>query len=132
LSVGRTYTGNKFCNKHFHPAHRQVEERPPAPKALTVAKNLMQQGNGFYVATFNEAGEASVEFTPAAQLPAIDIPLTTENPAVKSIRTLQKRGEVHCDGRSSNSLADLTWANVQLANNARGQKYHNKWGWVHK
>ncbi|KAH5028609.1 hypothetical protein HBI75_135660 [Parastagonospora nodorum] len=138
LVVGRTYTGNKFCEKHFYSSPKQLEERDPAPKNFTIAKSLMQQGNGLYLATFDDSGKASVEFTPAAQLPAINstIPaingtLTTENPTVMSIRALRKRGEVHCDRKDSMNTGDLNWANVQLANNVKGQDYKYQWGWYH-
>jgi hypothetical protein len=139
LSVGRTYTGNKFCEKHFYPPPKQLEERDPAPKNFTIAKSLMQQGNGLYLATFDDSGKASVEFTPAAQLPAINstlpainITLTTENPTMMSIRALRKRGEVHCDRKDSKNTGDLNWANVQLANNVKGQNYKYQWGWYHQ
>ncbi|EAT87637.2 hypothetical protein SNOG_05246 [Parastagonospora nodorum SN15] len=128
LVVGRTYTGNKFCEKHFYSSPKQLEERDPAPKNFTIAKSLMQQGNGLYLATFDDSGKASVEFTPAAQLPAINstIPaingtLTTENPTVMSIRALRKRGEVHCDRKDSMNTGDLNWANVQsISDNCHG------------
>lgn len=104
----------------------------PAPTTFALDPNVMDQGDGFYLASFNEAGKAEVEFTPMAEIIAKDSVPVSENLAVRAVDTLLKRvnNNVVCHGRSNN-VGDLDWANVKLAQNG-DQKWYDAghWGWV--
>ncbi|KAJ8115021.1 hypothetical protein OPT61_g3232 [Boeremia exigua] len=96
-----------------------------------VMRGEVDQGEGFYLAVLNNAtGIADVEFTPLAELASID----TDGTATSAVdeRNLLKRGTT-CSGRRSINLGELDRANVQLANNANAQGWHDKGhvGWVH-
>jgi hypothetical protein len=89
----------------------------------------VHQGDGFYLAVFDEAGVANVTFTPKAELLARSAPPVSENLAARAVSTLSKRSTT-CAGRSTR-VEDLDWANVQLANNANNHWYDKgAWGWV--
>jgi hypothetical protein len=104
----------------------------PVENTLSIASDVRNQGNGFYVATFDEAGVANVTFTPLAILEARNSPTSapvSENLAARSIATLSRRN-TECHGRSAN-VADLDSANVNCANNANNKYYSkNTWVWV--
>jgi len=121
LAVGRTFTGDHFCTKNFKGKREPAPEPVPAPKTFTVAEHLMNQGNGLYIAKFNEAGEASVDFTPASEMPSVDI--TTANLAAKNAGPLHKRDGVECVEGTSKNLDDLNLANVVVANTVQGVFY---------
>jgi hypothetical protein len=107
----------------------------PAPilaeRELSIAPEQRFQGDGFYLAVFDEAGVANVTFTPKAEILARSAPAVSENLAARDVSTLSKRNTV-CWGRSTH-VGDLDWANVQLAKNA-DNKWYNKgaWGWVRR
>lgn len=86
------------------------------------------QGDGFYLATFNESNIAEVKFTPfATDLTARD---PIEGLTTRSTVNLAKRG-TECSGRYSGDLPTLDAANRELANNANGKNYNKgAWGWV--
>jgi hypothetical protein len=85
------------------------------------------QGEGFYLAIFNESGIAEVQFTPLAEL-ATRTPV--EDLFARSTDDLAKRG-TECAVRYSPNVAVLDDANRQLANNANGKTYgKGAWGWV--
>lgn len=119
LAVGRTFTGDHFCTKNF----RGKRETAPMPalKPFTVAEHLMKQGNGLYIAKFNEAGEAAVDFTPASEMPSFDI--TTANLAAKNVGPLHKRDGVECVEGTSKNLDDLNFANIMVAKTVQGVFY---------
>jgi hypothetical protein len=80
----------------------------PAPvlvkRELSILPEQIQQGDGFYLAVFDEAGVASVS-------------------------TLSKRETVY-HGRTSN-VGDLDWANGELANHANNKWFDARtWAWV--
>jgi hypothetical protein len=101
----------------------------PAPAPFTVANDVMDQGDGFYLATFDDAGVAEVQFTPIAELGELAPAPVSENLAVRDANILNKRSTT-CAG-NSNNVGDLDWANVRLADNA-DQKWYDfhAWGWV--
>ncbi|KAJ4331442.1 hypothetical protein N0V95_009882 [Ascochyta clinopodiicola] len=96
----------------------------------SLAADVLDQGDGFYLASYNEAGVLDVIFTPIAELETIPpaAQLTT-----RATHTLGKR-ETTCSGRSSVALGTLDDANRQLATNAAAQGNYgkNSWGWVHR
>jgi hypothetical protein len=133
-SVGRTFRGDHFCWKDQH-GRRQAR----APAQLSIPSDLREQGDGFYVATFDEAGNTTVKFTPLAELtPTAEVlanalaPLT-ENLVTKSRDSLLKRQSfTHCETRQSGDIEKLDHANVQLAHNVNKVNYlYNHWAWVH-
>ena len=106
-----------------------VPTEPTEPTSITsLADDVFDQGDGFYLASYNEAGTIDVDFTPMAEL-------DTTSPATqlttRSMHTLIKR-ETVCSGRNSVALATLDAANVQLARNADAQRNYGAgaWGWV--
>jgi hypothetical protein len=144
LSVGRTERGDHFCDKHFNGKRlvKSIEQvKKPVPVTsrsttydLSIASHLMFQGDGFYLATLNDDGETTVEFTAKAELSTTGEPIarSSESNAARIVRLLSKRDVQTCSGGFSTHVDDLNWANVQLAKNADGHKYNKKqWGWVH-
>jgi hypothetical protein len=119
LVVGRTYTGDNFCTKDFK--GKRSPAAMTAPEPFTVAEHLIEQGNGLYIAKFNEAGEATVDFTPASEMPSVDI--TTANLAVKHVGTLHKRDGVECVEGMSKNLDDLNFANIMVGKTVEGVFY---------
>jgi hypothetical protein len=103
----------------------------PADVELSITPEQRFQGDGFYLAVFDDAGVANVTFTPKADLLARSAAPVSENLAARAVNTLSKRKTV-CAGRSTH-VGDLDWANVQLANNGNN-KWYNKgaWGWVRR
>lgn len=107
-----------------------------APMETTLGSGLrvrgdLDQGDGFYVAIFNEEGVADIEFTPMAKAKFKARAPVSEVPAAHSGSNLFKRGTV-CSGRRSGNLAQLDDANVALARNAAAQGWYDKHanGWV--
>lgn len=94
----------------------------------TLADDVLDQGEGFYVASYNETGSLEVEFTPMAEL---DATTPAEQLTTRATHTLNKR-ETVCSGRKSAVLAILDSANVKLAQNAafQGNYGAGAWGWV--
>ncbi|RYP13366.1 hypothetical protein DL765_006907 [Monosporascus sp. GIB2] len=99
-------------------------------------RNVGYQGDGFYLAVFDEDGVASVEFAPASEL-NMTAPVTHDDAPATEIdaRALSKRAPT-CDVDHHGNWANMDIANVQLANNAQaasgGTGYHPRlaWGWV--
>ncbi|RYP77760.1 hypothetical protein DL769_003326 [Monosporascus sp. CRB-8-3] len=99
------------------------------PESGLHVRNMGDQGDGFYLAVFNEPGVADVQFKAASEL-------NTTSP-VETLSTrdgdgLAKRAGTTCSGRKSIDLGTLNAANIQLANNANAQGsfgFH-AWGWV--
>jgi hypothetical protein len=60
----------------------------PAPAPFTVASDVNNQGDGCYLATFEDAGVACVEFTPFVELSTIAAALVSENLATRDIKIL--------------------------------------------
>jgi hypothetical protein len=133
-SVGRTSRGNDFCWKGQHGSR---EAR--APVELSVPSKLREQGDGFYTATFDEAGNPTVKFTPLADLtPTAEILVNVPAPVTKNLVTkntdslLKRQSFSHCDERQSGDVPKLDEANVQLAHNVDKVNYLlNHWAWVH-
>jgi hypothetical protein len=106
----------------------------PAPvlvkRELSILPEQIQQGDGFYLAVFDEAGVASVAFTPKAELLTRRASVSTsENVAARTVSTLSKRETVY-HGRTSN-VGDLDWANGELANHANNKWFDARtWAWV--
>jgi hypothetical protein len=104
-----------------------------APTETTLGSGLrvrgdLDQGDGFYLAVFNETGVADIEFTPMANLKAR---APVEEVTAAHSGNLLKRGTV-CSGRRSGNLAQLDDANVALARNAAAQGWYERGahGWV--
>jgi hypothetical protein len=100
----------------------------PAPRRLTVAPALVDQGDGFYLTTFDDAGIVNVQFTPLAETGKI-----VAAPASKYLAdtyTNSKRADTTCQGHSFNAKA-LDSANKELAEKSNS-KWYNKgeWAWV--
>ncbi|USP77968.1 hypothetical protein yc1106_05242 [Curvularia clavata] len=102
-------------------------------KSMSIAalgETVFDQGDGFYLASYNDAGALKVNFTPMAELDTTTPP--AEHLTTRSTHLLSKR-ETVCSGRTSVNLGNLDAANVQLAKNAAAQVTYNggAWGWVH-
>ncbi|KAI4594762.1 hypothetical protein KJ359_007565 [Pestalotiopsis sp. 9143b] len=103
-----------------------------SPETGLHVRGLGYQGDGFYLAVFNESGVADVQFTPMEDLnattPAGDISRRDDDG-----NALAKRAGTTCSGKYSGNQANLNWANWKLASNA--DAVHNygfhAWGWVH-
>ncbi|RYO86339.1 hypothetical protein DL764_009018 [Monosporascus ibericus] len=99
-------------------------------------RNVGYQGDGFYLAAFDENGVASIEFTPAGEL-NMTAPINDDDAPATEIdaRALSKRAPT-CDSNHHGNWGNLDIANVQLANNAQahsgGTGYYPRgaWGWV--
>lgn len=81
--------------------------------------DLLQQGDGLYHETVNEAGERTVNFTPIAELAAFLTAQTAanENVAATTTGTLHQnyqKSAIYCKGYSQNT-PDLDHANIALA-----------------
>ena len=101
-------------------------------KSMSIAalgETVFDQGDGFYLASYNDAGALKVNFTPMAELDTTTPP--AEHLTTRSTHLLSKR-ETVCSGRTSVNLGNLDAANVQLAKNAAAQVTYNggAWGWV--
>jgi hypothetical protein len=106
-----------------------VPTEPTEPTSIaSLTDDVFDQGDGFYLASYNEAGTLDVDFTPIAEL---DTASPAEQLTTRGMHTLNKR-ETVCSGRSSVALATLDAINVQLAQNADGQRNYGagSWGWV--
>lgn len=91
--------------------------------------NVGYQGDGVYVAVFDEKNTATVQFTPVAEAN-----LTAPDIAVQSrAAPLDRRDKygVTCTG-SQGYFRDIDKANVMLANNAQAHGAYGSehWGWV--
>jgi hypothetical protein len=116
LVIGRTFTGDHFCAPGMK-GQQDVE--------LNITSEERNQGDGFYVANYDEAGKLSVTFTPLVKLPI------TEDLVARDIDTqLDGPTSTTCGG-TSNNVAALDAANVQLANNAPNAYTTGPYGWVH-
>jgi hypothetical protein len=101
---------------------------PSTTAELTISDELLFQGDGFYTATFDEAGVANVTFTPFAELTAkVPAPVTGNVDTV-----LDGPTSITCSMNSPSSLYDLDAANIALANAAPNGYNDNAWGWVHR
>jgi hypothetical protein len=124
---------------HFYWKDQHGRRQARAPAELSVPSNLREQGDGFYTATFDEAGDPTVKFTPLAELTLTvenfaNAPApVTENLFAKSTDSLFKRQSFrHCEARQSGDVEKLDHANVQLAHNVNKVNYlYNHWAWVH-
>lgn len=87
------------------------------------------QGNGFYMATFNETTSVmDVSFRPVAEM--LDASLDISPFAKRSAFDLAKR-DTTCSGLFSGDVPSLDWANVRLADNVNNQYFgYHQWGWV--
>jgi hypothetical protein len=95
---------------------------------LIIANELRFQGDGFYMATFDDAGVANVTFTPLAEL-------TTKVPApVSGIvdSVLAGPTDTTCSKLRSDNVVDLDAANVALADAAPNSYNDKGWGWIHR
>ncbi|KAH7408641.1 hypothetical protein DE146DRAFT_384798 [Phaeosphaeria sp. MPI-PUGE-AT-0046c] len=117
FAVGRTWRGNTFCNGNFAPP--MLDQ---GGHSLDHRYTSLDQGNGLYIASFNDAGKINVTFTSKAVLVA--------NALVEKSNE-EAEWDFHCSGISKNAY-DLNWANEQLGKNAHGVLWPaNNWGWVH-
>ncbi|ROV88676.1 hypothetical protein VSDG_09511 [Cytospora chrysosperma] len=100
--------------------------------------NVGFQGDGFYLAIFNDNGAADVEFTPMSELLNTTAPFVDASPASEvSARSagIVKRDPT-CDSDHHGNWGNMDIANIQLAKNAAandgGTGYYpkNAWGWV--
>lgn len=115
------------------PAESGLNKRSwTSPESGLHVRGLGYQGDGFYLAVFNDSGVADVQFTPVEELnatsPAGDVSRRDEDG-----NALAKRAGTTCSGKSSGNLYNLDWANWKLAQNAdavHNYGYH-AWGWVH-
>jgi hypothetical protein len=94
----------------------------------SVQPQQLDQGDGFYLAIFNDSGIADIYFTPESELQTRSHVLGLET---RSADSLFKRAHT-CSGRKSGDLGTLDAANVELAvnTNARGNYPKGAWGWV--
>lgn len=97
--------------------------------SATIPPELLDQGDGVYIASLNETGHVNVEFTPSAGL--------TKRVLVKDVvgpsptHGLHRRDGVTCSGREALDLKSLNQANVDLSNNMNNKTYNKvDWGWV--
>jgi hypothetical protein len=99
---------------------------------LNIPPNVRDQGDGFYVANYNEAGELNVAFTPLAELTARDpAPATEDIVAPASNLGPPGKDEIVCGPGRANNIGDLNAANIQLSNNAPNGYTTGAYGWVH-
>lgn len=99
-------------------------------------RNTGDQGDGLYLAVFDDNGHATVEFTPFSDLnmtipDAGDESKVADTESEAPANRLSKRNGITCSGRNGNT-AIMDPANRQLASNAdgHGQYGRNAWGWV--
>lgn len=103
-----------------------------SPDGLRI-RNVGYQGDGFYLATFDENNVATVDFTPLTELNST-ILASYNSQVAASNNKLNERSELVARGSTCGDdgiVSDLDHANVQLAQNGNG-KWYNKdaWGWV--
>ncbi|KAL4724249.1 hypothetical protein ACLX1H_008862 [Fusarium chlamydosporum] len=99
-------------------------------------RNTGDQGDGLYLAVFDDNGHATVEFTPFSDMnmtipDAGDESKVADTESEAPANRLSKRNGITCSGRNGNT-AIMDPANRQLASNAdgHGQYGRNAWGWV--
>jgi hypothetical protein len=101
---------------------------PSTTAELTISNELLFQGDGFYTATFDDAGVANVTFTPFAELTGkVPAPVTGNVDTV-----LDGPSSTICSKNHPENVDDLDAANVALANAAPNGYNDNAWGWVHR
>jgi hypothetical protein len=97
----------------------------PAPSPFTIAPALMDQGDGFYMATFDHAGVPNVTFTPMVRGDEI-----VAGPVSEHLTARGPDGTTCGHGKSYN-VKDLEAANTKLAQDNDGNWYvGDTWGWV--
>jgi hypothetical protein len=103
-----------------------------SPSGLKV-RGIGNQGDGFYLAIFDEDGVADIEYTPFSELDTDALAeFANQTAAVGELDArgeLSKRGETTCGGAGWQK--DMDVANVQLARNGHARWYNkHAWGWV--
>ncbi|ROV96530.1 hypothetical protein VMCG_07772 [Cytospora schulzeri] len=101
-------------------------------------RNVGFQGDGFYLAIFDDKGSAEVKFTPMDELLNTTAPVADASPAGGI--SARKGGIVKraptCDSDHHGNWGNMDIANIRLAENAAandgGTGYYpkNAWGWV--
>jgi hypothetical protein len=95
--------------------------------SAAIAPELVDQGDGFYRASYNESGHINVEFTPMAELTKR---VPTKEYIARSTQVVKRDG-TECGAGKSNNIFNLDHANDQLAHNEDGQYVDaGSWGWV--
>jgi hypothetical protein len=103
------------------------------PDIANLSSEVLDQGDGFYLATYNDTGVLNVEFTPMAELKTSD---PVEQVAARDTHIFARddSNEANCivPLRKTIALATLDEANRQLARNGAQQGHYgkDKWGWV--
>jgi hypothetical protein len=75
----------------------------------------MDQVDGFYLATFDDAGIANIEFTPFVE--EVKIVAAPASEYLADTGTIRKRADTSCQGHSFNVTA-LDWAKKELQRKA--------------
>jgi len=139
LSVGRTFKGGPICRKNFipPPAAASIEASPVEVAPRSAPFDARNQGEGFYLETFNDAGESTIKFTPRAEFePYVPSQSSvSENLAAESINALHKRSHKSTCAKyvpkKSGSWQDVDEANVQLGRQCNGVHFDARTrGWV--
>jgi hypothetical protein len=139
LSVGRTFKGGSICRKNFvpPPAATSIEASPTEVAPRSAPFDARNQGEGFYLETFNDAGESTIKFTPRADFePYVPSQSSvSENLAAESINALHKRSHKSTCAKyvpkKSGSWQDVDEANVQLGRQCNRVHFDARTrGWV--